>query len=40
MCHLTFLSVGSRCAEARNNPLEKETGALHGLKPGMFVFSL
>lgn len=38
MCHLIFLSAGSSCAEARDNPLEKETGALHGFKPGTFEF--
>lgn len=38
MCHLIFLSAGSSCAEARDNPLEKESGALHGFKPGTFKF--
>lgn len=40
MCHLIFLSAGSHHTETRNNPLEKETGAVHGPQPSMFVFSL
>lgn len=40
MCHLIFLSTGSHGAEKRNNPLEKETGALHGPEPSMFVFTV
>lgn len=34
MCHLIILAVGRRCTETRNNPLKKETGALHGPEPG------
>lgn len=36
-CHLIFLSAGSRCAESRNTPPEKEAGAVHGSEPCEFV---
>ena len=32
------LSAGSHHSETTNNPLEKETGAVHGPEPSMFVF--
>lgn len=34
MCHIIVAAVGRRCTETRNNPLKKETGALHGPEPG------